>query len=217
MVVSYLRKRQRLTELANGKMGMRIRSWAASVAFAMIGVVAWAHTGATGVVLERMQGMSAMGDTIKALTPMMRGQIAYDANKVRREADAMIGHAGKQMTRLFPEGSGGGVSKALPSIWGDWDEFAALAEQLKNASEGLRLSADNGLAANGAIDSAGMMGGTGSVMMGGESAATMGSGMMAGDQNMTAEMIATMPADVAFMMVAQTCSTCHQKFRAEDN
>ncbi len=198
-------------------MKTRKKTWVASVAFAMIGVATWAHTGATGVVLERMQGMSAMGDAIKALTPMMRGQIAYDADRVRREADAMIGHAGKQMTRLFPDGSGGGVSKALPSVWGDWEEFAALAEQLETASEGLKLSADNGLAAAGGNDSAGMMGGTDSAMMGSESAATMGSGMMVGDQTMTAEMIATMPTDAAFMMVAQTCSTCHQKFRAEDN
>ena len=198
-------------------MKTRKKTWVASVAFAMIGVATWAHTGATGVVLERMQGMSAMGDAIKALTPMMRGQVVYDANKVRREADAMIGHAGNQMTRLFPEGSGGGVSKSLPSIWADWEEFAALAEQLKNASEGLRLSADNGLAAKGANDSAGMMGGAGSAMMGGGSTTAMGNGMMAGGQNMTAEMFAAMPADAAFMMVAQTCSTCHQKFRAEDN
>lgn len=206
-------------------MRIGMKTWAASVAFAMIGVATWAHNGATGVVLERMQGMSAMGDTLKTLTPMMRGQIAYDADKVRREADVMIGHAGEQMTRLFPEGSGGGVSKALPSVWGDWEDFAALAEQLKTTSEGLKLSAENGLAAESGNGSAGMMGGSGntmmggsgSAMMGGGSAATMGSGMMTGNQTMTAEMIAAMPTDAAFMMVAQTCSTCHQKFRTEDN
>lgn len=186
------------------------------MAIATIGVAAWAHTGATGVVLERMQGMSAMGDTIKALTPMMRGQVPYDADQVRREADAMAGHAGEQMTRLFPEGSGGGVSKALPSVWGDWKEFAALAAELETAAEGLKLSAGNGLAAQQTDSGASMMGGTNNAMMGGGSGTAMGGGMMGSDQPMSTDMFAGMPADAAFTMVAQTCSACHQKFRKED-
>jgi len=195
---------------------MKMKIWIAAIAIGTTGVAAWAHSGATGVVLERMQGMSAMGKTLKTLSPMMRGQVPYDADLVRSEADAMVGHAGEQMTRLFPEDSGGGVSKALPSVWEESEEFAALAEELKTAAEGLKLSAGNGLTAAQSTDSGSMMGGTTDGMMGGGAASTMGGGMMGSDQPMTAEMFATMPADRAFAMVAQTCSVCHQKFRKED-
>lgn len=203
---------------------MNMKIWITAIAIGTTGVAALAHSGATGVVLERMQGMSAMAKTLKTLSPMMRGQVPYDADVVRREADAMIGHAGEQMTRLFPEGSGGGVSKALPSVWDDGEEFAALAEDLRTAAEGLKLSAGNGLAAaqgngsgsmmGGATD--GMMGGATGGMMGGGSAPAMGAGMMGSEQPMAPEMFADMSADRAFAMVAQTCSACHQKFRKED-
>lgn len=187
---------------------MNMKIWITAIAIGTTSVAALAHSGATGVVLERMQGMSAMGKTLKTLSPMMRGQVPFDADLVRSEAEAMISHAGEQMTKLFPEGSGGGVSKALPLVWEDSEEFAALAEELKSAAEGLKLSAGNGLAAA-------QGNGSGS-MMGGGSAPAMGGGMMGSEQPMTTETFADMPADRAFAMVAQTCSACHQKFRKED-
>jgi cytochrome c556 len=36
-------------------------------------------------------------------------------------------------------------------------------------------------------------------------------------QMMTTEMLAEMPVNAGFMAVTQTCSACHQKFRAEEN
>ena len=63
------------------------------------------------------------------------------------------------MTSLFPEGSVQPVSKVLPSVWEDWDEFVELAEQLELRAEGLKLSADVGLAASQADQAASMMGG----------------------------------------------------------
>lgn len=195
---------------------MNMKIWITAIAIGTTGVAALAHSGATGVVLERMQGMSAMAKTLKTLSPMMRGQVPYDADVVRSEADAMIGHAGEQMTRLFPEGSGGGVSKALPSVWDDDEKFAALAEDLRTAAEGLKLSAGNGLAAAQGNGSGSMIGSATDGMMGGGSAPAMGGGMMGSEQPMTPEMFAEMPVDRAFAMVAQTCSACHQKFRRED-
>ena len=94
------------------------------------GAAAFAHSGATGVVKERMDGMLALGGVVKELNPMMRGQTPFDADRVRAGADVMIAHAGEQMTRLFPEGSDGMPSVALPAIWENWEEFTALAEQL---------------------------------------------------------------------------------------
>ena len=171
----------------------------------------YAHSGATGIVKERMDGMAAMGKAVKAVTPIMRGQVAYDAEQVTSFAEAVREHSGEAMTALFPEGSGGMPSKAKPSIWSEWEEFEALANQLETLSEGLALAADNGLMANASSSNAGSMMGTGS-MMGGQ--AMMGGSLMT---DMGLEELSEMPADGVFTMISQTCSACHTKFRAESN
>lgn len=193
---------------------MRTRVVILATAVTIAGAAALAHSGATGVVKERMDGMAALGKVVKELTPMIRGQTQFDADQVRGSADLMITHAGEQMTRLFPEGSDGMPSQALPVIWEDWEEFAALAEQLELRAEGFKLSADVGLAASQADQGASMMGGSG--MMGSAETPSMGGGMTETNDIMTVDMFATMPTDIAFAAVAQSCSACHQKFRAED-
>lgn len=195
---------------------MHTKTWIAAVALASIGVAALAHGGATGIVKERMDGMSAMGKAVKVLAPMMRGQTPYDADQVRASADVMIVHAGEQMTRLFPEGTGGMPSAALPSVWKDWESFTELAKQLGSYAEGMKLGADNGLSKDQAQQGSSMMGDNANTMMGSGTTTTMGGGMMGTEMPMTAEMFASMPTDMAFTAVAQTCSACHQKFRAED-
>ena len=48
------------------------RHIACGVLFAGVASAALAHSGATGLVKERMVAMSAMGDAIKSVAPMMR-------------------------------------------------------------------------------------------------------------------------------------------------
>ena len=48
--------------------------------------VAWAHSGATGVVLDRMNGMTAMRDAVAELAPIMQRAIPYDASLVAEGA-----------------------------------------------------------------------------------------------------------------------------------
>ena len=54
--------------------------WTGALALAAsaVAAVALAHNGATGVVLERMNGMTAMRDTVAELAPMMQGTVPYD-------------------------------------------------------------------------------------------------------------------------------------------
>ncbi|PTX72759.1 c-type cytochrome [Sulfitobacter mediterraneus] len=198
---------------------MRLRIVMAAFSLTTIGIAAFAHSGATGVMKERMDAMGEMGEAMKRLTPMLRGQTAYDPDVVRNAADTMVRHAGTQMTELFPEGSNGAPSEALDAIWEDWEEFAALAEALRSSAEGMKLAAENGLAGPGDMPGGGMMG-TGQTMMGsGQGMMGTGQGMMGGTpgQMMTTEMLAEMPVNAGFMAVTQTCSACHQKFRAEEN
>ena len=196
---------------------MKITGISAVIATASIAGAVWAHSGATGVVKERMDGMMAMGKSVKEITPMMRGQTDYDPERVRAFAEDMRQHSGEALTRLFPEGTTGAPSEAKPNIWTDWEEFAALAEQLHTLSEGLALAAENGLMHGGGGQTSSMMGGEsrmgGQAMMGGGS--TMGNSATSEFRNYGPEEFSEMPADGVFMMVSQTCSACHTKFRAE--
>ena len=190
---------------------------------AIIGVsaAAFAHSGATGVVKERMGAMKSMGEAIKRIKPMMSGETAYDAAAVREAAQAIAEEAGKTMTGRFPEGSTDHPSEVLPRTWEEWERFVRLADQLETAANGLALAAGNGRHAEDHMMSgqSGMMGDT-SGMMGGQSG-MMGGGMMTGNgafpDGMTAERIGQMPADGAFMMVTQTCSACHDRYRKDDD
>lgn len=175
----------------------------------LFAAAALAHDGATGIVKERMDGMSAMKDSMKILTPMMQGKTPYNAQTVRSEAKKIGRHAGENMTKLFPEGSDGKPSEAKSEIWQDWGSFSELASQLETYSEGLALAADNGLMMSGSGHGSGMMGGAS--MMGGGS--MMGAGMMGGSPNQA--QLSEMPADGVFMMLSQTCSACHTQFRSE--
>ena len=173
-----------------------------------------AHSGATGIVKQRMDAMSEMGKTIKDLAAMMRGEKAYEAKVVKTGA-ALIGkHSGDAMTGLFPEGSKHGPSEARAEIWTDWEEFVDLSNRLEIFAAGLSDAADNGLMADTAKSGTGssnMM--MGQSMMGGS---MMGGSMMAAGTGVPdLEMLASMPADGVFSMLTQTCSACHTKFRLE--
>ena len=183
--------------------------------------VALAHGGATGIVKERMDGMIAMQKAVKAITPIMRGNAEYDAEAVRSFAVVVEKHSGEAMTKLFPEGTGGKPSEAKNEVWSDWEGFEALAMDLEIMGRALSEAADNGLATQAAAASGGSMMGTGNMMgtgsmMGGQSA--MG-GMMgqSGAGMMDADMLVSMPADMLFTRISQTCSACHTKYRAESN
>ena len=187
-----------------------------AVVASMIAAAALAHGGATGIVKERMDGMSAMKESMKILTPMMQGKVPYNKQTVRREAEKIGHHAGDAMTKLFPKGSEGKPSEAKPDIWQDWDAFSEMAEQLHTYSEGLALAAGNGLMMSGSGQGAGMMANSetmmGSSMMGSET--MMGGGMMTGGVPGREE-LSEMPADGVFMMLSQACSACHTRFRSE--
>ena len=177
--------------------------------------VALAHGGATGIVKERMDGMAAMQKAVKAVTPIMRGQVEYDANAVRSFAAAVEMHSGEAMTKLFPEGTGGKPSEAKDAIWTEWEEFESLAMDLDVLSKALSEAAGNGLAVEASANAGASMMGTGA-MMGSQSATGSMMGQSGVDM-LDADMLATMPADALFTRISQTCSACHTKYRAESN
>ena len=123
------------------------KQWTGAIALAAsaVAAVAFAHNGAVGVGLERMTGMTAMRDAVAEMAPMMQGAVPYDAFIVSEGASLIASHAGETMLSLFPEGSLEGVTYAKPEIWANWQDFSALAEELKTYADALSESAPNGL------------------------------------------------------------------------
>jgi len=182
----------------------------AGLCVAALSAGAWAHSGAMGVVKERMDAMKAMGDAVKRIKPMMSGEAEYDPAAVRAAAREIAEDSGAALTLKFPEGSEGGVSEALPAIWSDRARFEALARDLETTARGLERAAGNGrpAAGHGMANMSGMMGsGTDGT------SGMMGGGMTGGA--ISVEHIGQMPADGAFVKMTQVCSACHDRFREE--
>jgi cytochrome c556 len=103
---------------------------------------AFAHSGATGIVKERMDAMSDIGKAMKTIGLMVKGNNAFDSAKAHDAASAISRNA-TRIPELFPHGSAGKPSEATLEIWENWDEFAAMAEQMKADSDALASVAEN--------------------------------------------------------------------------
>ena len=111
-----------------------------------LAVAALAHTGATGIVKERMDGMMAMGKALGVVADMFKGKTSFDAAKVSASAKVVEGHAA-DMVALFPDTKAsreGKHTEALPSVWESNDEFVALAVALEKKSADLAQVAASG-------------------------------------------------------------------------
>ena len=212
------------------------KQWTGAMALAAsaVAAVAMAHNGASGVVLERMNGMTAMRDTVAELAPMMQGAVPYDAFIVSEGAAVSASHAGETMLSLFPEGSLEGVTYAKPEIWSNWQDFAALAEEMRVYADALSEAAPNGLEPASALpaDMAGMDH-TGMAMPPAEEinpgfsvAELMGYGEKTADSPVSrgladpaslALTLSSLAADDLFTRISGTCSSCHSQFRAGKN
>ena len=209
-----------------------------AIALLSLGAAALAHNGATGVVMERMMGMSAMRDVMKNLAPMMQGQVPYDEWAVRDAAAVLQTHAGKNMAGLFPQEPIPASSYAKPEIWSDWARFEALSEELRLYAEGLDIAAVNGPDVSAPIatpasptdEMAGMAGmdATTMAMQAPPAAFTVEElmGLVARADQSTATIAAptsngqftgidfeVTAADDVFERISQTCASCHSLYR----
>jgi cytochrome c556 len=114
--------------------------------FLMATTTVVAHDGATGVVKERMDAMSALGSTMKSLLKIVKGRVEFDANKVQELTGQLSTHSGANLIKLFPKGSLDIPTAAAPKIWKDWDKFKTRAEELSlRAEEMAVISRDTSL------------------------------------------------------------------------
>ena len=95
-----------------------------------------AHDGATGIVKKRMDAMSDIGDQMKAMAAILKGEQTFDASSVHTSATIIAGHA-RNIPELFPEGSLKKPSEALPVVWSRWEDFTKLGSSMEASAVSL--------------------------------------------------------------------------------
>lgn len=103
----------------------------------------FAHSGAAGVVKERMDMMESIKDAMKMIAPMAKGQVEMDEAVIRKGAQMLQQNSGEGLAKAFPKDSIHGPSEALPAIWVKWDIFSNLNNELHDLSKELEQNAGN--------------------------------------------------------------------------
>ena len=173
--------------------------------FAIVPASLWAHEGAKGVVMERMMAMEQVGEAMKEITAMFRGQKDYDPVELAAKSRLIGGHGGPALTRLFPEGSLEAPTEALPEIWADWTRFQALARDLSRQGELLARTVEKEAGLPGPAKDAGVT-----------PERQLAQGGNASDSGHTGMSEEIKSPKVAYVKLVRVCATCHKAFRAKN-
>ena len=106
---------------------------AAAVLAGVLSGIAIAHDGATGMVMQRMEAMKEISESMKAIGAMVKGDKAFDAGAAEAAARVIAEH-GKHMAHMFPEGSLDKPTEALPVIWTRWDDFTRIGKEMETSA-----------------------------------------------------------------------------------
>ena len=117
------------------------RSLLLAVPLLLAAATAFAHGGATGIVKERMDQMSAISKAMKAIGAMLKGAEPFDSARVGVLASEIGQMGGDRLTGKFPANSLHAPTEARPEIWTDWEDFQSKAFEMKTAAEALAKSA----------------------------------------------------------------------------
>jgi cytochrome c556 len=104
-----------------------------------------AHSGAKGIVKERMELMKDIGKAMKSLGAMARGKAPLDSAKVKEAAGSIARH-GQKIPTLFPKGSSKGVTEAGPRIWQDPEGFRKSADEMVAVARDIAGQSENAAA-----------------------------------------------------------------------
>lgn len=116
---------------------MRILSFALPALLVAFGALA--HSGATGIVKERMDLMKDMGAAMKTIVTETQSQAP--ATGTIREAAHSIRNQALAAVKMFPDGSAKGPSEAAPAIWTNRTRFDDLFNELAAAAGDLESHA----------------------------------------------------------------------------
>lgn len=107
---------------------------------ASLASAALAHSGATGIVKERMDGFKAAKKSMKTLKSAVRSS---EFATVAREAET-LNLWFENLDTYFPVGSNPRPSEALDVIWQEFDRFSSIGRDSANASAALLRGANEG-------------------------------------------------------------------------
>lgn len=106
----------------------------------------FAHGGATGIVKERMDQMSAIAKAMKAIGGMLKGSAPYDAARIRTLAGEIATLDDSRLSHLFPRDSLMKPTEARAEIWTDWPRFSDQARDMRQAALALANGSDQATA-----------------------------------------------------------------------
>jgi cytochrome c556 len=131
---------------------MNMKATARKFGFGIVAIVVAAGVSA-GVSAQAQDKMMAMKDRValmkengKNLGPIgktVKGEMAADYAALAANAAAIRDNAMK-LKDMFPEGSGGGESRALPAIWENKADFNASLVKLASAADAFAKEAATG-------------------------------------------------------------------------
>lgn len=114
----------------------------ALVALALTAPALSAQNQAPPLSQYRTQLMTSMQAHVGALRLLGSGDVVRNED-VARHARA-VRDISEMLLELWPEGSGGEGTRALPAIWENWDDFRGKLEALRDAGVALQTAADAG-------------------------------------------------------------------------
>jgi cytochrome c556 len=123
--------------------GLRLEIFALAAVVIVGANFAFAHEGAKGVVKERMELMKQQQKDAKLISDMAKGKVKFDAVKAAAAARDLV-TTSQKIPDLFPKGSDGHPSEALPEIWTDWDQFTGNAKDLETIADTLAATFEAG-------------------------------------------------------------------------
>ena len=118
----------------------------AAIATLAAATIAFAHGGATGIVKERMDQMSAIAKAMKAIGGMLKGAAPYDAARVSTLAGEIATLDDSRLNHLFPKDSLMKPTEARAEIWSDWPRFSDQARDMQQAAIALANKPDQATA-----------------------------------------------------------------------
>ena len=143
-----------------------------------------------------------MAAAAKTINAMFKGSSPYDAKAFKAAAETIGSHSAKSLSSLFTGSVTAPGSKASTTIEAEREQFDKLAADLGVYASALSAAADR----NPDVLSPQMRMQGGDAMMGGPLA----------KKPQAARDVPSMPAEHAFHMMLQTCTSCHAKFRTKD-
>jgi cytochrome c556 len=155
------------------------------------------------LIAQRRASMRTMAESVRTLAWMFEGRLAYDREKAVAAAQAIRDLSGERLSSEFVAGTLGPPSRAKAEIARASKEFAALAAHLRDAAAAFARAA-----------AAGPTSITAAMRMG--SGGAMDNPLLGKRRSAAQPDLSEVPMEHLLHLMMADCSSCHARFRAND-